>query len=86
MTQQNKVIEVITKKYDTCEKDGKINKIARTTIHLSNGESVVEFGEARTWQAAGNRSLKTAVNAAGIITILAVLPARGPASTGLHPT
>ncbi len=66
MTQRNKVIEVIKKKHDTCEKDGKINIIARTTIHLSNGESFVGFGEARTWQAAGNRSLKTAVNAADI--------------------
>ena len=52
MTPQDKVIEVITKKHDTREKDGKMNKIARTTIHLSNGESVVEFGEARTWQTA----------------------------------
>ncbi len=66
MTRQDKVIEVVTKKHDFCEKDGKIFNIARTTICMSNGENIIEFGEARTWQAAGNRSLKAAVNAASL--------------------
>lgn len=66
MSQAAQVLEVITKKVDSYEKGGKLCKMARTTVYMDDGNVVCEFGEARTWQPAGNRSLHAALDAAGL--------------------